>query len=68
MMYFQLHPVKVLIVELGQISKKVKYIRVLGEQIEDCFLSFSEKIRMIVSQEANNTEFYCSWIGKLSFP
>lgn len=68
MMYFHVHPVKVFIIELGQVPKKVKYIRVQGDEMEDCFASFSEKIRLIVNQEANNTEFYCSWIGKLSFP
>lgn len=62
MMYFQLHPIKVVLLDMGQVPKKVKYIRILGENIQDCYASFSDNIRAIVNQEAMGTEFFCLWM------
>lgn len=68
-MYFNLHPLKVLLLDLGQFQRKVKYIRVLGDEINDSFENFSQKLRCLVDEESgsNGIEFFCFWIGKSSF-
>ncbi|XP_063709636.1 uncharacterized protein LOC134838110 [Culicoides brevitarsis] len=66
MMYFHLHPVKVVLLDMGQIPKRVKYIRVMGDDLPDCYASFMENIRAIAHQESSGLEFVILWMDYAS--
>lgn len=64
-MYFNSHPIKVCLIEIGQIQRKVRYIRVLGDDIAECFRNFLNKLTELVGQ--NQNDFICFWMGECAF-